>query len=220
VAGVAAGLSGAGAALFIALVSLATAAAAPYPQVLGLAAEGVLVAAVVASLSSWLLGRSVAYALSVAARSADEAYREKRTTMSHAERVAAVETVATLAASSAVAKRVETLWGLAAATGGVGALYAAVLGYRLLWDCARRRLGQAPAPTPGAAYAALLASLGLAAPLAAGWARRLAEACTAAPRRGSRQPTEAGPEAEPAREQGEEGQSDDDSDGQGGSLRH
>jgi len=173
---IAAGFSGAGVAVFLALVSLATAAAAPRPEVVALAAEGLLAASTLAAASAWLIGRAASRAIAASTAAADAAYRSRRTRMSHAERVAAVEAITGLASASATAARIGALWGVAAATGGLAALYAAVLGYRLLWDCARREEEQ-PGPGPAAAYALLVASLGLAAPLVARWAATLASRC-------------------------------------------
>jgi len=181
---VAAGTAAAGIAMFIALVGLATAAAAPRPGILGTAAEAAVAAAAAAAASTWLLGAGASAALAPVVAALDEAYRARRATVSHPERVAAADEVALLAAHAAAARRLMGLWGLAAASLGVGGVYSATAAYRALWCCSRRVGAGEEAPGPAAVAALMLATLGLGGLVAAGWAGRLAAGCLSGRRGG------------------------------------
>jgi hypothetical protein len=173
---VSSGIIAAGAAAVLALSALTLASTAPSPRLLGLASQALVAASTLASAAAYILGSAASRLALDAAKALDKDYRLRRGSMSHRERVREAERAALLLATGAAAKRLQTLWPIAAASLGVGGLYAASLAYTILWRTRQAiRPDERPhAPSPAAAYAVLFASLGLLAPLVAGWAARLA----------------------------------------------
>ena len=175
----------AGVSVFLSAAALAVYSLIPAGFVAVRVAGALVVAGVVSSLAVVLDSRRVAEVLLGALRGLDTAYRGARRGLGPERRARVLRGLGSLAAEAAAASRGRALWGLAAAAGGLPALYLYTALYAQLWRAAAAAweaveamgLGVEPPPRvpgPGAALAALFASMGLAAPLVASWMRRLA----------------------------------------------
>ena len=159
-------------------------AALRHPLLL-LAASSTL-SAVAGYLAPSILARRVA----ALARALDSAYTAARRSLSYESRVAAADAVAAVMLSATGLARLADAWPLAAAGLGLPAVYIAASAYAEAWRAASqarkameamglRVPGCTPAPRPGAAAAALAATLGLASPLLTRWMHRVEECINA-----------------------------------------
>lgn len=174
----------AGVSVFLAASALAVYSFIPADFVAVRVVEALVLAGLVSSLAVMLDSARVAEALAAALRGLDAAYRVSRAGLAAEARARVLRGLAALGAEAAAAARGRAGWGLAAAAGGLPALYLYTALYAQLWRGASAAweavdaLGLAVEPPPrvpgpGAALAALFATLGLAAPLVGGWMARL-----------------------------------------------